>query len=107
MDERGATVQRRFGLPMPTKPVGVIMDHAGRTCYVASLWARQISRVDLATGRTVATIDLDFAPRNTIALADGSTLVVADAFGGKLALVDTETDRVVRRSEIPGHNIRG
>jgi cytochrome c peroxidase len=40
-------------------------------------------------------------------LRGGATVVVADGFGGRLALVDPERPAVVALRTIPGHNIRG
>jgi YVTN family beta-propeller protein len=50
---------------------------------------------------------LDFSPHQSIFLPDGRTLVVADAFGGRLALTDTASGRMARDLVIPGHNLRG
>ena len=39
--------------------------------------------------------------------AGGSRLIVADAFGGKLAVVDTQSVMLESVRTLPGHNIRG
>ncbi len=52
-------------------------------------------------------MDLPFCPRELVASRDGSKLVVADAFGGKLALVDWQRRSLEAVRSIPAHNIRG
>ncbi len=76
---------------------------------VACLWPRQLVLVDLAPPakpRVSKTIALPFAPRCQLALKGGTKIVVADAFGGKLAVVDGERGIVESVRSIPGHNIR-
>jgi mono/diheme cytochrome c family protein len=53
------------------------------------------------------TIDLPFAPRKQLLVENGRKLLVADAFGGKLAVVDVKTRRVDKVHSLPAHNIRG
>jgi YVTN family beta-propeller protein len=77
---------------------------------VACLWPRQLTLVDLAPRakpRVGQTIALPFAPRKQLALPGGNKIVVADAFGGRLAVVDAERGVVESVRSIPGHNIRG
>ena len=45
--------------------------------------------------------------RELASLAGSSKLVVADAFGGRLAVVETKDRRIDRVRTIPAHNIRG
>src|SRR6185436_10651411 len=47
------------------------------------------------------------APRGQLFLSGHDRLLVADAFGGKLALIDLKTGDSAALREIPGHNIRG
>jgi YVTN family beta-propeller protein len=77
---------------------------------VACLWPRQLVLVDLAPPgkpHVGKTISLPFAPRCQLALKEGAKTVVADAFGGKLAVVDVERCVVESVRTIPAHNIRG
>jgi YVTN family beta-propeller protein len=101
-------------------PVTVRVDADGRRCYVASLWSRRLTIVDLATAvaasdasdetvptlRTARVIDLPFAPRLQLQVRD-DRLLVADSFGGRLAVVDTAQHRVLHIRKLPAHNIRG
>jgi hypothetical protein len=87
-------------------------------CAVASLWARRVTIVGLAppaasgaprTSRLerLAVIDLPFAPRELCLIDDERRLVIADSFGGHLAIIDLE-DRVLESvCLVEGHNIRG
>jgi cytochrome c peroxidase len=47
------------------------------------------------------------APRLQLPLAGGEKVVVADSFGGRLALVDLRQGKVESTRSLPGHNIRG
>jgi mono/diheme cytochrome c family protein len=83
---------------------------ASSRAVVARLWPRQLVIIDLAQPdkpRIGKTISLPFAPRCQLALAGGAKIVIADAFGGKLALVDAEQGVVESVRSLPGHNIRG
>jgi YVTN family beta-propeller protein len=95
-------------------PVSVQLSADGSQAYVASLWSRRISLVDVLAGdgkdcslRIRQTIDLPFAPRKQLLVENGRKLLVADAFGGKLAVVDVATARVDKVHSLPAHNIRG
>jgi YVTN family beta-propeller protein len=79
---------------------------------VASLWPRQLTVVELPAGgekspRVAKTIDLEFAPRMQLLLPGSRKLIVADSFGGRLAVVDTNRSEVESDRRLPAHNIRG
>ena len=87
----------------------------GASCAVASLWSRRLTFVSIATGapgdkhgpcvhrRARAAV----LPARAGQVGDGSKLVVADAFGGRLAVVDAGRRAIESVRSIPGHNIRG
>jgi DNA-binding beta-propeller fold protein YncE len=52
-------------------------------------------------------IRLPFPPRRMLRLPGSDEVVVADAFGGQLAVVNTKSGEVVSRHEFDGHNIQG
>src|SRR5207253_6802742 len=83
----------------------------GARCCVASLWAHQITVVDVdASGkslRLVRTIDLPFAPRLQLFAPGEKKLIVTDSFGGRLAVVDLARGEVESTRTLPAHNIRG
>jgi cytochrome c peroxidase len=128
VDELGVEVVGR--VPVARSPVTVIVDPQGSRAFVAGLWSRRLSVVDLepvsrdeagggeprpeAAERRPAlwlkprvTIPLPFAPRELLLLNDGRELLVADAFGGELAVIDTQTCELTRRHVIPAHHLRG
>jgi DNA-binding beta-propeller fold protein YncE len=110
LQETGLSVDQR--LAVATHPVSINISKDGRFAVVASLWSRRISIVDLSTpepgsARVAAVIDLPFAPRCQILVADDNQLVVADAFGSRLAVVDIQARRLLHVRTFPSHNIRG
>lgn len=100
-DRLGSPVRIRVG----PDPVSVVLDDEGRWAVVALLWARQAAVVD--RDATVVRLDLPFAPRSLLRLSNGKVLV-ADAFGDRLAVVDPQRKAVESvRSLAVVHNIRG
>ncbi len=96
-------------------PVTVTVDSKGSRAFVASLWSRTISVVDLARWQDeasvndspiVRTVRLPFAPRAMSYVDDSTRLIVADAFGSKLAVIDPQAVRVESVRELPAHGIR-
>ncbi len=97
-------------LDVSSSPVSVAVSADGLKCAIALLWARRVTIVDLSRPdqpRASHVIDLPFAPRKQQLLADGKTLVVADSFQGRVALVDIESGKLIRIRSLTGHNIRG
>jgi YVTN family beta-propeller protein len=108
LDRQGPRVQVAHRIPVRGSPVSVQVAPNGKNCYVASLWSRWLTIVDLSQALPVAqSIDLPFSPRRQLLLREGTKLVVADAFGGQLAVVDMNRAQVESIRSIPGHNIRG
>jgi YVTN family beta-propeller protein len=97
-------------------PVGLVVLPGGSSCVVGSLWSRRLSVVRLGgltpeAGRAKLsidrTIDLPFCPRALALVADGRKLVVADAFGGRIAVIDLPGRTIESVRSLPAHNIRG
>lgn len=103
-------------------PVRLRLSPDGRRCYVASLWSRQLTVVAVnaaAAGaghqtkpdgqalQVIKKLALPFAPREMLLVEGGWRLIVADAFGGKLAIIATDTLDVAALRDLPAHNIRG
>jgi DNA-binding beta-propeller fold protein YncE len=112
-DGRRLTVRAR--LAVGPYPVSVTVLPDGGRAMVASLWSRRVEVVDLAplsspdrpTLRVLHTVRLPFAPRLQLALPGKSQVVIADSFGGHLAVVDASAGRLVAVHELNGHNLRG
>ncbi len=97
-------------------PVRLVVPADGSFCIVASLWSRRLTFVGLARRvpsdldpalSIIGTVELPFCPRALAVVADGSRLIVADAFGGRLAVVDTKRRSIDSIRTLPAHNIRG
>jgi cytochrome c peroxidase len=79
----------------------------GTRAYISSLWSRRLTIVDVPQAKVVHTLSLPFAPRELIRVAEGRKLIVADAFAGRLAIVDANTGNLDAVRQLPAHNIRG
>jgi YVTN family beta-propeller protein len=97
-------------------PIRIIVSSEGTSCAATSRWSRKLTFLKLPRDRSpadgpsleiISRLDLPFCPRELVASRDGSKLVVADAFGGKLALVDWQRRSLEAVRSIPAHNIRG
>ncbi len=102
-------------LKVSPDPVRVAVLRDGASCAVASRWSRRLTFVSIAKGpmgkataiAAIASLELPFCPGELATSGDGSKLVVADAFGGGLAVIDSQRHAIESVRTIPGHNIRG
>ncbi|MCO6457562.1 MAG: hypothetical protein J5I93_19855 [Pirellulaceae bacterium] len=96
---------------LPAYPVRAAVWPEGRRVLVSSLWSRRLTvlRMDESWERTLgrSELALDFPPRELLWLPDERRLLVADAFGGRLAVVDVAAERVERVRQLDAHNLRG
>ena len=94
-------------------PVSICLALDGKSASVASLWSRRLTFVDWDTTkdgleiRLANVLDLPFAPRCQQLLPGRDRLLVADAFGGRLALIEASSRKFQDTRQFPGHNIRG
>jgi DNA-binding beta-propeller fold protein YncE/mono/diheme cytochrome c family protein len=110
MAVEGGGVKVRTRLAVGPYPVSVALLPGGRQATVAALWSRRLDVVDLSPPdgpRLLHTVRLPFAPRLQQVLPGTCRVVVADSFGGRLAVVDAAAGRVVAQHEMDGHNVRG
>ena len=94
-------------------PESIAVSKKGNLVCVASLWSRRLTI--LSRDSAVASeddhlnklhdVDLPFAPR-AIAFVDATQVVVADCFGGRLAVVDCVGGAKTVEHELPVHNVR-
>jgi len=112
----GRSIRLVDRLAVSADPVRVVILAGGSSCLVASRWSRRLTFVDIVSGsgegvhptlRAAHTLDLPFSPRELILIGNRSTVVVADAFGGRLAVVDTRLRSLQSVRSLPAHNIRG
>jgi YVTN family beta-propeller protein len=108
---RGPSLEIAHRMPVSPAPVSVSVAPDGARCFVASLWSRRLTVIDLgkddAKPSVRHTVALPFAPRKQLPAADTGRLLVADSFGGRLAVVDVEKGALASVREVPGHNVRG
>jgi DNA-binding beta-propeller fold protein YncE len=113
-DRRSGHPQVTQRLPVGQSPVNVVADASEHRVAVASKWARRVTLLrvvenadaDSAALAIDAVVDLPFAPLRQLFL-DEQFLLVADAHGGELAVVDAQAGKLRSRQKLPGHNIRG
>jgi cytochrome c peroxidase len=96
-------------------PVSVCMTGDGR-CLVASLWSRRLTVVRIGLDgdhgaspslTVLRSLPLPFAPRQQLWIRSAGRAVVADSFGGHLAIIDPEGAGIESTRRLPAHNIRG
>lgn len=108
LSRRGSNVQTSGRVKVSPTPVSVQVAPDGRHCTVASLWSRQLSVIALGKEpRVIHSVDLPFAPRKQLLVSKGTKAVVADAFGGNLAVVDVESGTLESVRALPVHNMHG
>ena len=92
-------------------PGRIVVAPKSKTAFVTSRWARSVTRFELNNTSTKVqrqkSIQLPFAPNEMAMLGDESVLFVADAFGGKLAVLDLISLTIQRIVNLDAHNIRG
>ena len=98
-------------------PVSLAVTADGSRCFVTSLWSRRLTTVELpasadrgkqtSSARVTGSLALPFAARELLLVRGDSKLLVADAFGGRLAIIDTASGSLLAVRQLPGHNIRG
>ena len=99
-------------LPVAPDPVTVLVAPDGATCVVASTASHKLSVISLSGAGRVSPklsreIDLPFEPRLMAWAVPGSKLIAADAYGGRIAVVDPSREAPESVRSIPAHNIRG
>jgi cytochrome c peroxidase len=112
--ERALKVIKR--IKVSRDPIRLALSPDRATCAIASLWSRRLTLLNVAgqaprSGDFAVsidgTIDLPFCPRELAFVRKHDKLVVADAFGGLIAVVDVKGRKVDSVRALPGHNIRG
>ncbi|WP_158265570.1 cytochrome c peroxidase [Blastopirellula marina] len=95
-------------VPLPFSPVRAAASPDGTQLVVSCVWPRKLVQLRLDGDQLTAERELilPFAPREILFEPTGQTLLVADNFGGKLALVDMAEFSLQHVREFPAHNIR-
>lgn len=98
----------RARLQVAGDPRSIVVSRDGKTAYVSTRWSRTLHIVAVGENDELtsqATLPLPFPGGKITLLPDGKHLIVADAFGGRLAVVDVASKKVVSNRNLGGHNI--
>lgn len=107
LERQGERLIERDAVEVGFGPVAVQVAPRGRQAVVSLLWARRLVVVGLGPSMSVDhVVDVPFNPRHMTFL-DENTVVVADAFNGRVALLNLPEGRVGPTRPIGGHNIGG
>lgn len=88
--------------------VGIVVRRDGNEAYIVSQWSRTIDFCTVAAdGRlTLAdTLRLPFCGGRMILVPEGKHLIVAEAFGGRVAVIDVAKRSIVSVRDTQGHNL--
>jgi len=116
IDYRDRSIQVVDRIKVSPDPVRLVVSSDGSSCIMASLWSRRLTFAGLASGTPAGghpalsiagTVDLPFCPHELATFGDGTKLLVAEAFGGRLAVIDTRRRAIESIRSLPAHNIRG
>jgi YVTN family beta-propeller protein len=116
IEYQGATFRALDRVKVSSDPVRLAVAADGSYCAVASRWSRRLTFVELTRDNLAAArarltvareVDLPICPRELAICDDGSKVVVADAFGGRLAVIDSNRQAIDSVRALPAHNIRG
>lgn len=99
-------------------PVQIRLSADGASAFVISLWSAEVTKVaftpPLSSGAEPIpqiliekTRELPFAPGQALLTAKDQKLIVTDAFGGRLAVLNTGDLSLDSVRALPAHNIRG
>ena len=99
-------------IKVPYSPVGVKSTSDGTLAVVASIWARQVTLVEIhetvESGLEISKkIDLPFNPKEVWISDDDSHAIVSDAFAGHIAAIDLKEQRLTGLFNVNVQNIRG
>lgn len=107
---RGSRLDAPTRVPVGPDAASVVVSPDGSRCFVASRWSRRVTVVDLAAAggpKVRQSIPLPFPPGRQILLPDPPRLIAADAFGGRLVVIDPASGKIESVRELTAHNIRG
>lgn len=97
--------------PLPESAARLAIATQPRRVFATATWPRRLVTLtfDASFQRVVRTtnLPLPFAPRDLLLLEREARLLVADAFGGRLAVVDALQPELLSIHGLQGHNIRG
>jgi Di-haem cytochrome c peroxidase len=102
---------RTTSLSLSSRPARLAISGDQKCAAVSMTWDRAIVLVQfndsgLSVDSPVTRIELAFPPKELIAI-DPTKFLIADAFGGSLAILDAVTGKIVTQQQIQGHHVGG
>ena len=95
---------------LPAAGDKLAVDEKHHRIDIACKWAHRVIRLTMDENHSRVlrrdTIELPFAPLELLHLPSGDKLLVAEAFGNRLAVLGAD-GKLLKMHEIDGHNIRG
>ncbi len=89
-------------------PQSIVVSADGRRAFVVSRWSRRLDLLTIADDDRLAmeqSLELPFPARELAMLPDQQHLIVGDAFGGRLAVIDVKSQKVLSVRDVQGHNL--
>ncbi|MFO0905494.1 MAG: cytochrome c peroxidase [Pirellulales bacterium] len=105
---RNRRLARRSTLATVSAAQSATLAAGGRRACVAGMWSHTWQAIEWTNDspRAGPVLRLSFAPRAQCVLPDDRHVLVADAFGGRMALIDSATSRQTAEWSTPLHNVR-
>jgi YVTN family beta-propeller protein len=116
LETSGGSIRIAARQSVAPHPEALVVAPDGRWCVTASRWSRRLTFLALETAEPDGpmelserwVLELPFSPLNMVLVRGSAWLIVADAFGGRLAAVDATSAKLeVVRTVAGAHNIRG
>lgn len=107
LDPRLAQESGTEEIAVAADPRELLASAAGDRLWVTCRVGHQVQEIDPQTKRINWTTTLPFSPHLMAIDSLGTVLVVADAFRGRIAVMDPSNGRVLVTHSFPGTNIRG
>ncbi len=109
----GPDLKVKQRLQVDRDPVQLRASADGRLGFLASTWSRRLTILNLEAGqggdaKVIGSVDLPFCPLALLEVEGegGAKVLVGEAFGGRIAVVDLTSQTLESIREIPGHNLR-
>ncbi len=102
-------VRVAFRIDLPLEPTRLAIHPNGKKLAISSRWSSRVLVADLPISEQTQfqVVSLPVPGRHLIWLPVPDRLIVADAFGGQLTLVDSRAGRPLHTHQLPAHNIAG
>lgn len=104
LGENDLAIVDRLALRQPGQ---IAVDHESNVAVVTSKWNASAHVVRLQPRLVLAkSVNFSFSPGHVVPIGNARFLI-ADAFGGKMAVLDAAAGKIIGHSKLRGHNICG